>query len=413
MSKALLSVNNYYYLRGGAEKVFLDHNQLLASLGWQVAPFAMTGAKNLSTPWSDYFVQEIEFGESYSLGEKIVNAAKIIHSPEAKRQIRRLINDFKPDIAHAHNIYHHLSTSILPELRRHNIPVVMTLHDLKLACPAYTMISDNQICEQCKSGLYHVAKNRCMKGSLLLSGLILMEAYFNRYFNRYEDNVSRYVVPSQFYIDKFVEWGFARERFVHIPNFVEPEPGQQANGGVSDGANYFVYAGRLSHEKGLLTLINAAAEQGYPLVVAGTGPLEAMLKARVEQLNAKNIEFVGYLDRHKLAKLVADCRAVIVPSEWYENCPMSVIEAFLAGKPVIGSDVGGISEMVDHEVDGFKFEMGNVESLATIMNAVASFDKSKLATLGENAHRKATTVFSKAQYQAKMLALYDELMTIK
>ena len=407
MSKALLSVNNYYYLRGGAEKVFLEHNDLLTAEGWRVAPFAMQGEKNLATPWDKYFVQEIEFGETYSLSEKLVNAVKIIHSPEAKRHIRRLIEDLKPDVAHAHNIYHHLSTSILPELKRHDVPVVLTLHDLKIACPAYTMLSGQRICEDCKSGLYHVVKNRCLKGSLMLSGLIMLESYFNQLFGLYRNNVDKFVVPSQFYIDKFVEWGFERSRFVHIPNFVESKPQQPGSEVEAMKTDYLVYAGRLSYEKGLPTLIDAVIELGYPLKVAGSGPLESMLKQKVATAGATNIEFLGHLSQEQLANLVAGCRAVVAPSEWYENCPMSVIEAFLAGKIVVGSDIGGISEMIDHNVDGFKFPMGDVAALTELLRQVADLPKDQIVEMGQNAQAKAASQYSKQQYLEKTLALYD------
>lgn len=405
MTRNILSINNYYYLRGGAEKVFLDHNTLMEELGWQVAPFSMLGTKNLDTPWSSYFVKEIEFGESYSMAQKILNSVKIIHSQEAKKQIARLVKDFKPDVAHGHNIYHHLSTSILSELKRQGVPVVLTLHDLKIACPAYTMLSDGRLCEACKGGLHHVFTNRCMKGSALLSGLVMMEAYFNQKLGMYKNNVDRYVVPSQFYIDKFVEWGFKREQFIHIPNFVELEGNAKPEVG-----DYFVYAGRMSREKGLHTLVKAASKLKSKLVIAGSGPEEASVKQLAADLGADNIQFAGYLDKVELKALVAGCRAVIVPSEWYENCPMSIIEAFAGGKPVIGSDVGGISEMIDEEQDGYKFTMGSEDELVAKMNQLMNLTQSQMQELSHHAIDKVKHRYSKANYQEKTLALYDELI---
>lgn len=402
----LLSINNYYYLRGGAEKVFLDHNELMSDNGWAVAPFAMKGEKNQQTDWSRYFVEEIEFGESYSLSQKMINAVKIIHSREAKTHIAKLVQDFNPSVAHGHNIYHHLSTSILPELQRHGVPVVLTLHDLKLACPAYTMLSNGRICEDCKGGVHNVLTKKCMKGSTLLSGLILLEALYTRAFGTYRNNVDAYVVPSQFYIDKFVEWGFPREQFVYVPNYVEQET---ANSELSHG-DYFVYAGRLSNEKGLPTLVEAAAQQKARLVVAGSGPEEAAVKAMAEQKGADHISFAGYLNKQELAALVEGCRAVIVPSEWYENCPMSILEAFGKGKPVIGSDVGGISEMIDHEVDGIKFAMGSVAELTAAMETLSGKSDAQLKDMGEAAMAKIRDRFSKQNYLQKTLDLYQRLM---
>lgn len=408
MQKSLLSINNYHYLRGGAEKVFLDHNELMKEVGWRVAPFSMHGEKNLPSEWSSYFVKEIEFGESYSTLQKMVNAVKIIHSYEAKQQIAKLVQDFRPSIAHGHNIYHHLSTSILSALRAHGVPVVLTLHDLKIACPAYTMLSHGKICEKCKGGgIHNVFTNKCMKDSTLLSGLIMVEAYFNQLFGMYKRNVNRYVVPSQFYIDKFVEWGFPRHQFVHIPNYVELKESHPK----CQVGNYFVYAGRLSKEKGLITLVKAAAAQGSRLIIAGSGPEELHVKKLSSELGASHVEFAGYLDKQALSELVAGCRAVIVPSEWYENCPMSIIEAFAAGKVVIGSDIGGISEMIEEGVDGFKFKMGSSDQLAGLMNQVARMTEDTLVEMGGKAVEKVRTHYSKEQYLEKTLQLYSEIIS--
>ena len=140
----LLAVNNYYYPRGGAEVLFLEHNRLFENIGWQVVPFAMRHPKNLPTPWADYFPDEIEFGASYGVAGRLTRASRVIYSLQARRRLRRLLDAVAPQIAHVHNVYHHLSPSFLPLLRERGIRTVMTVHDLKLACPAYTMISAGQ-----------------------------------------------------------------------------------------------------------------------------------------------------------------------------------------------------------------------------------------------------------------------------
>src|SRR4029079_8989439 len=174
----LLSINNYYYPRGGAEVLFLEQNRMLEDIGWQVIPFAMRHSRNLPTPWSDYFPDEIEFGESYGLASKLVRAPRVIYSLQARRKLGDLLRQVKPGIAHAHNVYHHLSPSIFGLLRAHGIPLVMTVHDLKLACTAYTMMRGDTACEQCRGGrFHHAARNRCIKGSLALSTLVMVESY--------------------------------------------------------------------------------------------------------------------------------------------------------------------------------------------------------------------------------------------
>src|SRR6185436_2409644 len=172
----LLAINNYYYRRGGAEVLFLEQNRMLEEAGWQVVPFAMRHKNNLPTPWDEYFPDEIEFGRDYGLAGKVVRASRVIYSLQARERMTKLLGVFHPRVAHVHNIYHHLSPSILPLLRDRGIPVVMTVHDLKLACPAYTMMRGNQPCESCRGGkLHNVLLNRCIKGSLALSGLVMLE----------------------------------------------------------------------------------------------------------------------------------------------------------------------------------------------------------------------------------------------
>ena len=223
-TNCLLAINNYYYSRGGADVLFLEHNRMMERIGWQVVPFAMRHPKNLDTPWSDYFPDEIEFGSSYSLGDKLIRAPRVIYSMQTRRNMSRLLNAIDPSIAHIHNIYHHLSPSFLPLLKQRGIRVVMTVHDLKLACPAYTMMLGGKPCDRCRGGkLYNVAVNRCIKGSLALSSLVMVESYLHRLLRTYEGNIDRFVVPSRFVLEKLVQWGWARERFVHIPNFVDIE----------------------------------------------------------------------------------------------------------------------------------------------------------------------------------------------
>ena len=285
----ILSINNYHYRRGGSDVVYFDHAALMVELGWENGFFAMKHPKNLPTPWSRFFVEEIEFGHAYSLPAKAAMAAKVVYSCEARRKLRRLLAEFPADVAHLHCIYHHLSPAIIPVLCRAGVPVVMTAHDLKIACPAYKMFNRTGICECCKRGNFlNVVRHRCIRNSLAASAIVAVETGLHRLLRTYS-KLSKIVVPSRFFLQKFVEWGWPAETFVYIPNFVDAK---QFEPNFEPGS-YFVYCGRLSPEKGVATLLRAAKTAGTPLKIVGAGPMESELKSLQQEL-CGDVEFLGY-----------------------------------------------------------------------------------------------------------------------
>jgi glycosyltransferase involved in cell wall biosynthesis len=402
----LLSINNYHYRRGGAEVVYLEQNRLFEEIGWQVIPFAMQHPKNIASEWSEYFVDEIEFGNNYSFPQKIVNALKISHSFEAQRKISRLVRMVNPTIAHAHNVYHHISPSIFSSLKSAGVPTVLTLHDLKIACPAYKMLTHDGICERCQGGnLVNIIRHRCIKDSLAISSAVFLESTVQRLIGSYRQNVDKFVVPSQFYIEKFVAWGWDRSRFSYIPNFVDSTQLRP------DGApgRSFLYIGRLGSEKGLATLVRAAALSKQEVVVVGTGPEEEALKQLVLQLNAP-VTFLGYKSGDALFDCIRQARAVVLPSEWYENAPMSVLEAYALQRPVIGADIGGIPELIRREQTGDCFPSGDADGLASLLLKYSSFSDKKILELGLNGRRWVETDFTPQVYRQRLLSLYDDLL---
>lgn len=401
----LLSINNYFYPRGGAEVVFLEQNRMFEDIGWQVVPFSMQHAKNLPTPWADYFPDEIEFGESYGLVSKLVRAPRVIYSLQARKKLRELLRQVKPRIAHVHNVYHHLSPSILSLLREEGIPVVLTVHDLKLGCPAYTMMRDGKPCDECRGGnFYRVAVNRCIKGSLALSSLVMLESYVHRYLKLYDASVTRFVVPSRFMLETLVNWGWDRERFVYIPNFVDLDCFKP----TAPIGKRFVYCGRLDRLKGAGTLITAAAKAKQPVTIAGAGPDEARLRALAAELHA-DVDFRGHLTKDALAAVVETARAVVVPSEVNENAPLAVLEAYAAGRPVIGSRIAGIPELIREDETGVLYPTGDADALAAALTRFAALPDDRLAAMGTAGRQWVERDFSAAAYRARMLDLYQSI----
>lgn len=404
MSK-LLSINSYHYRRGGADVVYFEHAKLLESLGWQNGFFSMHYPDNIDSEWSRYFIDELQFGHQYSLFEKLVRAGKVVYSFEAQRKLRSLLEAYRPDIAHIHNIYHHLSPSILPVLRKAGIPAVMTAHDLKIACPNNRMLTAQGVCEQCKGGKYlNVLRNRCVQDSVAASAIIVVESTLHGLLETYRRNLDRIVVPSRFFLEKFVEWGWPREQFAYVPNYVDCdtfEPNYRPG-------DYFLYMGRLIDYKGVRTLVRAAIEAGVKLKIAGTGPLEAELKTMAEQSQGR-VELLGYMSGAPLRNCVAGARAIVLPSEWYENAPLSVLESFATGKPVIGARIGGIPELIREGENGWLFDSGNTASLCALLRRVQAESASSLAAMGRNARSGVERDFSREQYVRNIRDVYGAL----
>ena len=401
----LLSLNSYHYRRGGSDVVFFEQDAMFRAQGWGTAVMAMHHPKNEPSLWSRFFADEIEFGHEYSVMDKLAMAGKVIYSGEAKRKISALLDAFPADVAHAHCIYHHLSPSVLVELKHRGIPTVMTAHDLKLACPAYKMLNRGGVCEKCRSGnLLHLVANRCIRDSLPVSALIMLESAVHKSLGLYRRNLDRLVAPSLFYKRKLMEWGWPERQLTYIPNYVDAaaytpryEPG-----------DYFFYFGRLAMEKGVATLIRAAAQAKVKLRIAGTGPEGDALKALAAEVGG-DIEFLGFVSGEPLWKWVREARAIVLPSEWYENAPMSVLEAYACGKPVIGARIGGIPEMVQEGETGALFESGTVEELAALLARFSTMPDAQVSAMGEAAQSYVASTFTAERYLREMLGLYASL----
>ncbi len=401
----LLNINNYHYRRGGADAVYFAHASLMAENGWENAYFAMNHPDNESSPWSQHFVDELQRGKDYSLPRKAVMATKLIWSREAQRKLEGLLAGFRPDIAHLHNIYHHLSPAILWTLAKAKVPVVMTAHDLKLACPSYSMYANGQVCERCKGGNYaNAVIQRCVHDSVTESAIVALESFTHRALQSYQRHVDCIVVPSRFFLDKFVEWGWATDAFEYIPNWLDSDRFRPE----FEPGDYFLFFGRLAPIKGVGTLIRACARANVKLVVAGTGPMRQSYEALAAESGC-DARFVGFKSGSDLHDLIRGARATVLPSEWYENAPISVLESAALGKPAIGSAIGGIPELIQPARTGWTFEAGNVESLSRVLIEAAGMQDHELAELGRAGREFVEQHFSRALYSSRIEALYDRI----
>lgn len=382
----ILLSNKFYYRRGGDCIYMLSLEQLLRARRHEVAVFAMDYPENLETPWRKYFPQNMS---------RLMALTRPFGSREVKDKFSRLLDDFRPDVVHLNNIHTQLSPVMAELAHKRGIRVVWTLHDYKLLCPRYDCLrGGKEICELCFGGDKRPCMaNRCMKGSALASWIGYKEAVtWSR--ERLEACTDLFICPSRFMAEKMAQGGFSKDKLKVLCNFIDIEKCKKTDYNKED---YYCYVGRLSHEKGVGTLVEAAARLPYRLKVIGGGELSEELKVKSEELEG-NVEFMGYRQWNDIKETVGRARFTVIPSEWYENNPLSVIEAECLGTPVLGARIGGIPELIDEGVSGMTFTSGDAGDLAEKIKAMFSteFDYKGIAER------------SMARYNAD--AYYDEIM---
>lgn len=357
-------VNKFHTVKGGSETYYFGLGDLLEKQGHKVIYFSMKDDNNRPCKQEKYFVDHVDFNASMGKIQTVKVALKMLYSLEAKKKFEQLLIDEKPDIIHLNIFQSQLTGSIVDVAKKHKIPVVYTAHDLKSICPNYQMLNHGEVCERCLHGNYmNCFRTSCMKDSKAKSLLAMMEAEIYKWKKTYQ-KLDLIITPSEFYKKKIEESGIVRCPVVHMTNFL-PEGTEYKNG--AEKGEYFLYFGRLSREKGILTLVNAYAQAKVdkPLYLVGTGPV----KSQIEQLIAKKglqekVKMLGFKSGQELKNIVKNALCVCLPSEWYENGPYSVMEAQAAGRPVIVSSNGGLPELVEDGVTGYVVKPKGVKDLA-------------------------------------------------
>lgn len=407
----VLMIDKYYFVKGGAERYMFELTKVLEAHGHKVIPFSMKHPSNFPTPYSDYFVENIDFnGESTvsKLTTAVKATARLIYYLDARKRLERLIEDHEPDVAHLHMIDHQLSPSILHSLKKFGIPVIQTVHQYKLVCPNYKLYNPRtgEICEKCLSGnFWHPVVERCHKDSALASLMIALESSVHRVTEIYEKNVDIFHVPSHFMGRKFAEAGVGRGKVRQLFYSIEM---QKFSPSFVTG-DYLLYFGRLSKEKGILTLLKAAKKYSVaPLYIVGDGPQESELKDFAASNHLAHVKFLGVKSGAELEALVKNARAVIVPSEWFDNSPLVIYESFAYGRSVIGAQMGGITELIDEGETGYLFPAGDTEQLVDKMRRLWEFPERALA-FGKAARAKAEREFDPLTHYNRMYDWYAEL----
>ncbi len=387
----ILLANKFYYRRGGDCVYTINLEELLKSHGHEVAIFAMQHPDTLPTPWSRYFPSEVKFKPGPGMIEAFLRP---FGTREVKNKFKALLDDFQPDVVHLNNIHSQLSPLIAELAHQRGIKVVWTLHDYKLLCPRYDCLRDGKkACEECFTNKHKVLEYKCMKGSAVASLLAYKEAMkWNR--ERIEKCTDIYLCPCRFMANKMTEGGFSPDKIHKLCNFIDVEKCRKDSYSKED---YYCFIGRLSHEKGIKTLIEAANSLPYKLVIIGGGPLEEEAKAQA----GNKVEFVGFKQWEQIKEIVGKARFSVISSEYYENNPLSVIEAQCLGTPVLGARIGGIPELIEEGVSGMTFESRNVKDLKEKIESMfaTSFDYRVIA---ESSQRR----YNAENYYNELMKIY-------
>lgn len=402
----VLLAHNTYSVTGGAEVFYHEVGRVLEHHGHEVAYFSCS-EENLDTPWADYFPEAFDYHGGGVLN-KIKAFPSMVYSLDAKRAMARLIVDFKPDIIHAFAVHVKLTPAILTAAREANVPVVMSCNDYKHICPNYKLYHHGKVCEECKGGrFYRAVVNRCCHDSRAFSIASTVEAYAHNLMNIYRKNVHTFLFASEFMAHKTEEfWGKDSFRWRKLRN-----PFDSTKYNSSFGKNGPVlFFGRLIDEKGVGILIQAAAllpEVSFRIV--GDGPDLERLKQHADELRLKNVIFVGARWGESMNVELQGCRFVVVPSLWHENFPYVINQSFAFGKPVIGTNRGGIPELVEDGQRGLICEAMEPEALANaILELWISPDKVK--AMGRNAKMFADNQFNDQRFYQALEEIYKEIL---
>ena len=401
----ILLVNKFHYLKGGSEKYYFDLAKLLQEHGHEVAFFTMKDEKNIKTDCKEYFVENSDMNSKNPL-----KAFDIIYSRKNKKIMEKALDEFKPDIVHLNNFQRQLSASIIKPIKKRNIPIVFTAHDLQAICPAIVMLdNEKNICEKCLRGKYvNCIKGKCVKNSGLKSILGAVEGKYYRWKKIYSKKIDKIIAPSEFYKLKLIQDGIPENKIEALHNFINIE---DYNVTIED-EGYALYYGRIIKEKGVLNLIKAFKNiKKSKLYIAGDGPDIEKVKKYIHENNMEDtVKLLGYLNSSQVKEYVRKARFIVVPSIWYENCPYSVLETLAMGKPIIGSNLGGIPELVKDNETGLIYKYNSVKELEEKMNDLLN-NKEKAVQFGKNAKEIAKKDFSKESYYDKIIEIYERLRT--
>lgn len=408
----ILQINKFFFLKGGSERYFFDLSELLFKKGHEVIVWSTQNPKNLSWPRQELFANYNDFSEKENIFKKLFKAQRILWNKEAKRKLEKVIKEEKPDIVHLHNISTHFSPSIIFALKKHGIPIVMTLHDYKLFCPNYQFFSQGETCFDClkKKNYSSCISKKCIKNSWIQSFGGYLEGIWHKDFLKIADKIDIFLTPSIFMKRKAVEWGIPNEKVIHLPNFIDENYISKKSENKKQ-SNYFLYFGRLSHEKGIELLIKAFSKtkdelSDWQMKIVGDGPEKERLRNLAKE--QKRIEFLGEKKGKELKEIIINANLVVIPSIWPENFPYSALESFALSKPVIAAKNGGLTELIKDRKTGLLFKSGNEKDLIEKLIWANDY-KEELKQMGKMAKKEVLDKYNPEKHYQKLIKVYERI----
>ena len=384
-------VHNEYQQRGGEDVVVASESALLERHGHKVIRYSRSN-------------DEIS---AMSRPERLLLVKNIVHSEKSKRELFALLRAEKPDVVHVHNTFMMISPSVYEACRDASVPVVQTLHNYRLLCPGWSLSRDGRVCEEClDDGLWRSVWHGCYRGSMVMTAAVAMMLQVHRAKGTWQRSVDGYVALTNFAKDKFIQGGLPASTIHVKPNFLDSDPGERTSAGRP-----LLFVGRLSAEKGVETLLKAWQQlsQSIPLVIVGDGPLRQSLETAVAVRRIPNITFKGWLSRAEIFAALKNASALIVPSVCYEGFPMTIVEAFACGTPVIGSDLGGVQEIVKDGRSGLHFAAGDENDLARKVEWAWTHPEA-LVAMGKAARNQFEQFYTAETNYKCLLEIYEKAM---
>jgi len=385
----ILLVHCRYRQRGGEDSVFETEVSQLSEAGQDVS-------------LCEFSNDDIAAGSAI---EKLRTGIQTVWATESVKQLRERVRSERPDVVHFHNTFPVLSPRAYRVCREEGVPVVQTLHNFRTFCAGAMLMRDGKVCEACFGGhFYQGVRYACYRQSRLASAAVVAMQYVHHGMGTFTECVDAYIALTDFAKVKCVAGGLPESHIVVKPNSLTTDPGMGAGAG-----DYVLFVGRLSEEKGIRTLLEAwKVLTDIPLVMAGDGPLLDYVKARAQELGHR-VTVLGRVSEAEVANLMGSARLLVMPSEWYEGFPMTAVEAYARGLPIIASRIGSLAEIVHDGVSGALFPAGDCAALAATVNELIS-DQERLGTFRRGARQQFVDHYSAANNVAALLSIYSAVV---